>query len=369
MESVSPPFWAEGPIPPARLATYFIGRSEDVERLRKRWYQRAPARSVILGPARTGKRSLVAASLVGSERDVVPVRVRVDRLLPGTPLGLVEALLSSFQGKMDRTEWMRLTRLAHYGPADDAPLEALRALAAPLDRIPTGPAKTPLRPVVVFEGAERLAELPEEALSALDDLLATTRAHVVALAAHVPSVLVERVPTLFGPTGTRTLRPATLSKKEATDFVRARFAAVQCQPAPEALELLLDYAAGDPGSLQLLGARCHDVLRRKGKGRLTEEDVVEGLYLALESLPPEWTRILGELKGRGRDVFVALAVLPQPNVATIGRRIHLDGKNVSVLLGRLVERGAPVEKVGRGRFRITHRLLAEWIKKEWAVVG
>lgn len=361
MAEAPPPFWAEGPIPPALLDVHFVGRTEDRVRLARRWGQRAPARTVLSAPALGGKRSLLAASLADAEVPVVPIRVACHRLLPETPRGLVEAMLAGLRGKAPEAGLARAARTLQYGPPE-APDELILGLDALLDPIPGG------RPILVLEGAHALARLPEPTLGALDAWAAASRAHTVALVDHLPQDLQAACPAVFGPRGVRVTRPAPLGRPEAEAFLRDRFAAARCQPTPEALAMLLEYAGGDPASLQLLGARCHDVLQRRRKGRLEEGDVVDGLFLTLESLPPEWTRVLGALSGRARDAFVALAVLDGPSVADVGRRIHLDGKNVSVLLARLAERGAPIEKTGRGRWRITHRLLKEWVRKEWTVV-
>ena len=355
------PFWAEGPIPPALLDTYFVGRTEEVARLSNRWAQRAPARTVLLAPERAGKRSLLAATLRDTKGAVAPLHVRIDRLLPENGDGLAAALLEALALRAPSPVLTRLERHLRHGPPERA-AEVIRQLDGPLDGLDR-------RPLVLLEGAESLARLPPEVLAALDDLVGTTRAHFVATMAHLPAGLQEAVPRLLGPAGVRVTRLTPLARREAQEYVRARLAAVRCQPTAGALDLLLDYAGGDPASLQLLGARSHEVLLRSGRGRLQEEDVGEGLYMALESLPPDWTRILGELKGRSRDCFVALALLEDPTVSEVGERIRLDAKNVSVILSRLVERGAPVEKVARGRFRITHRLLAEWVRKEWQRVG
>lgn len=355
------PFWAEGPIPPAQLADHFVGRAEEVDRLAKRWAQRAPARTVLLAPARAGKRSLLNASLAATEADVTVVRIRLNRLLPATDTGFVAACLAATGRVAPHASLTRWERLLRTGPSE-TPIEALTEWPEALARVAG-------RPLLVLEGADTLADLSLDVLAALDAAAATTRAHLVTTLEHLAPALQEQIPTLLGPEGVRITRLAPLTKRQAGDYLQARFAAARCQAAPEALALMLEYTGGDPASVQLLGARCHDVLLREGRGRLEEADVADALYRALESLPPEWTRILGELKGRARDAFVATALLGNPSVSEVGRRIGMDAKNVSVLMGRLVERGAPVEKTGRGRYRITHRLLAEWVRKEWATVG
>lgn len=355
------PFWSEGPIPPAYLQTHFVGRQDEAERLAKRWAQRAPARTILVSPARGGRRSLLNASLAIDDIQATVVRIRVDRLLPETPRGFVSACLEATHAVAPHPSLPRLQRLVRLGPPE--------ALVEALDGWPEALARTPARALVVLEGADRLSALSREVLAALDQVVATSRAHFVTTMTQVPVELQERLPALLGPEGVRITRLVPLSRKEAGLFLRDRFAAVRCQATPEALALMLEYTGGDPASVQLLGARCHEVLLRAGKGRLDEGDVAEGLFRALESLPPEWTRILGELSGRARDAFVAVALGGNPSISEVGRRIGLDGKNVSVLLSRLVDRGAPIEKTGRGRYRVTHRLLAEWIRKEWTVVS
>lgn len=360
-QSRDPPFWTEGPIPPARIETYFLGRLEERERVAKRWGQRAPARTVIVAPAGGGKRSLLNATIRDTNAEVNPLRLRVDRLLPQNGHGLARALVEAVNLRHPHPALPKLARQLRFGPPE-APQEVIAELAEPI-------AKIPGRPLLILEGAHGLARLPDETLAALDDLAATSRAHFASLSDHLSPTLQARLPNLLGPAGVRVTRLTALPRKDAAHFLQKRFEAVDCSLDYDALQLLLDYAGGDPRGLQLLGSRTHDVLLRRGSTRVTEQEVAEGLYLTLESLPPEWTRMLGRLEGRNRDAFVALALLDNPTVSKVGERISLDSKNVCVVLARLAERGAPIEKTGRGRWRISHRLLSEWIRKEWTLAG
>jgi hypothetical protein len=343
------------------VETYFRGRQEERERVARRWGQRAPARTVVIAPAGGGKRSLVNATTRDVGQEVTPIRVRLDRLLPENGHGLARALIDAINLRHPHPALPRLARQLKYGPPE-VPGMVLRELAEPL-------AKVPGRALVVLEGAHGLARLPEETLGALNDLAASSRAHFACLVDHLNPTLQERLPNLLGTTGTRFTRLDPLSRRDAGVFLQDRFEAAGARLEMDALHLMLEYAGGDPRGLQLLGARTYDVMLRSGRFRVTEEEVAQGLYLTLESLPPEWTRILGRLEGRARDAFVALALLEKPTVSAIGERIDLDPKNVCVVLARLAERGAPIEKTGRGRWRISHRLLAEWVRKEWTLTG
>lgn len=356
-----PPFWTSGPIPPARVSTYFVGQSDQRDRVAKRWGQRAPARTVLIAPAGGGKRSLLNATLHDQRETVRPLRIRVDRLLPQNDQGLARTLVEVVNLVAPHPSLPRLARHLKYGPPE-APQEVILDLAEPLSKVPQ-------RPLVALEGAHQLVRFSDETLASLDALASSSRAHFACLLDHIPPVLQTQVPNLLGPTGVRVTRLGALSRKEAEGFLERRFEHAGCGLEESALQLMVEYSGGNPANLQLLGARTHDVLLRNGARKVTEEDVAEGLYLALESLPPEWTRPLAQLEGRLRDVFVALALLDNPSVSEVGERISLDAKNVCVVLGRLAQRGAPVEKVGRGKWRITQRFIAEWVRKEWAVAG
>lgn len=315
----------------------------------------------MVAPAGGGKRSLINASTRDTHAELTVIRLRVDRLLPENGHGLARALIDAINLRHPHPSLPKLARQLRYGPPE-APQEVIRELVEPL-------AKVPGRPLVVLEGTHCLARLPDETLSALDDLAATSRAHFASLTDHLSPTLQARMPTLLGPAGVRVTRLNPLGRREAADYLRSRFDSVGCRLDYDALQLILDYAGGDPRGLQLLGSRTHDILLRQGANLVTEQTVADGLYLTLESLPPEWTRILGRLEGRARDAFVALALLDNPTVSKVGERIALDPKNVCVVLARLAERGAPIEKTGRGRWRISHRLLSEWIRKEWTLAG
>lgn len=352
----APAFWTDGPVPPALSRDLVFGRADLVERLRRRWRQRAPVRTLLVGPPLSGRRTTLRASLREVNSPLAVIRIDVQALVPATGRGLAEAILKALRGRISVSRWNQAAKdLRHPDEAEAA------ATLADVDTLLAGLPKEE-RPFVVFEGAEHLTDLPDATLQGLEAWAAGSSAHIVLTVAHVPSRLKEYLPSLCGTAGVRETRLEPVARQSAATFLGNRLAHARCQARPEAAALLLEFAAGDPASLQWLGRHLVDHAKRQTRGLVTLDDAVEAIAEAVATLPWPWVGPLGALSGRLRDVFVALAFHDAASITDVGERIHLDAKNVSVLLSRLIDRGYPVEKVARGRYRISHRLIREHVR-------
>lgn len=293
------PFWAAGPVPPARLSTLALTRPLALAAVQAGLG--ADGRAVIGGPRRGGRTTLVHQVAAALRRPFVVVDAAA--LLRGDEEEALQAVRDLSRKPADDLGWAEAVRLWH----------------------------------------------PEAAL-AVDSCEAPQRGWVRTLAdkADVPVLAVEE-----GAAGGAAV-PDPIADETARSFLERRARTLRMAWTPPALREAVAFADGRVDALQRLGAAALHAALEQGRSRVTADDLLEGAVDAAE--PP--VDALAGLSPPRASLLKAMVRAPEATPTEWAHRCGLDPKAAVVHLQRLEGHDGLVRRTGRGRYRIASPLLA-----------
>lgn len=151
--------------------------------------------------------------------------------------------------------------------------------------------------------------------------------------------------------------------KDAEQFLKARMKRGKLSWEEATLHHVVELCQGHPYYIQLLGFWCYERALSTGKKRIDAPILSLAYAEALKNIPAHLLSSFGKLKGKTKDVFVAMCLHNLTAVSEIGKRINMPANNVYQLLQQIEQSSALVQKVAEGKFEVTDHFLKDYVKQ------
>lgn len=374
------PYFAGKEIPKEYLDIYFFDRKKEIEELKWKLERKPALNFALYGQRRLGKTSLIEKINHVLKKRCLPILIKCEELLPLDELTFLQnlaiRLLDEYSKleklvKIQKTlkELTTRTRIGleiaditfwlKFGEKKITVKEALDKCFELIDKIGL---KSKRKVIIFLDEFQELFSFGDKFLWALRAKISSSKASfVVSSSWHrfYYEITNERRPffNFF-----EAYEIKEVPRAEAKKYLLKRARRFNLKFGTSVLERILDVSECKPFYLQLLALKCY--MLSMPKKRVSENVFERALEETIESIPAHLVASFAILKGRKRDVFVALCLYDFKKPADIAKKIDLEPKNVIVILDRLIKEHGLIKKIGR-EYYASDNFLKEYVKRQY----
>ncbi len=377
------PYFAGKEIPEEYLDTYFFNRKKEIEELTWKLERKPAMNFALYGQRRFGKTSLIEKLTKILRENCLPIFIKCEELLPLDELTFLQNLsirLLEEYGKLekltkikkalidlavgtqvgleiaDATFWLR------FGERKITVKEALDKCFEIINKVAL---KSKRKVIVFLDEFHELFSFGDQFLWALRAKISSSKA----------SFVVSSSWHRFHNEITNEKRPffnffevyeiTEVPRGEAKEYLLKRAKKFDLKFEDVVLEKVLEVSQCKPFYLQLLALKCYTL--SLPKKIVTAELFEKALEETIKSIPAHLVSSYGALRGRKRDVFVAMCLYDFRKPADIAKQISMEPKNIIVILSRLIKDYGLVEKIKQEYF-ISDNFLKEYVKNQYTTI-
>ncbi len=373
------PYFAGKEIPEEYLDTYFFNRKKEIKELKWK-LEREPALNFALyGQRRLGKTSLIEKLNQILREKCLPILIKCEELLPLDELTFLQNLtirLLEEYSKLDKLTKIKeglkelairtkvsleiadITFWLQFGEKKITVKEAIDKCFELIDKIVL---KSKRKIIIFLDEFQEIFNFGDKFLWTLRAKISSSKASfVVSSSWHrfKEEITNEKRP-FFNFFETYEIKEA--SREDAREYLLKRAKKFNLKFETSILEKILDISECRPFYLQLLALKCYmlSVPKKIVNQKIFEEAFKE----TIKNIPAHLIASFALLKGRKKDVFVAVCLYNLKKPAEIAKKIDMEPKNVIVILFRLIEDGI-VKKI-KQEYYVSDNFLKEYVKLQY----
>lgn len=368
------PYYAGKEVP---REEYFFNRTREIRLLKKALSSQVPTNIAIVGLRRTGKTSLIK-KLSKELTNKISLVIKCEKLLPFDELtffqNLVKELIKKYSSKgvlikeglkktaqkisrvgltiQDIDFWMDLGKgKAELKEVMDKAFELIEQISK-------------AKQVVVFlDEFQELYVFGDKFLWALRAYIADSSASFVVSSSHhrFLNILQDEGRPFFNFFEITHLKE--IDKEDARHYLIKQIKKYGFSYGEGVVDKILEESRLNPFYIQLLGLKGYENALMENKKVIDLDVYNKGFKDCLDNLPAYLLNAYSKLKGRTRDIFVAMCVWDLERPSEIAEKVGLNTSNVSQILKQIEETYGLIKKEEVG-YKVVDRFLKEYIKRE-----
>lgn len=374
------PYFAGKEIPEEYLEAYFFDRKKEIEELRWKLERKPALNFALYGQRRLGKTSLIEKINKVLKKKCLPILIKCEELLPLDELTFLQnfaiKLLDEYSKiekliKIEKTlkelaartkiglEIADITFWLKFGEKKITVKEALDKCFELIDKIAL---KSKRKVIIFLDEFQEIFGFGDKFLWALRAKISSSKASfVVSSSWHrfYHEITNEKRPffNFF-----ETYEIKEVPRNDAKEYLLRRAKRFNLKFDASIAENILDVSECKPFYLQLLALKCYVLSMPK---KIVNKAIFEkALEETIKNIPAHLVASFAALKGRKKDVFVALCLYDLKKPADIAKKISMEPKNVIVILGRLIKDYGIVKKIGQ-EYYVSDNFLKGYVKLEY----
>lgn len=360
---------------------YFTNRAKEIQEILSLLRSRPAFNIALVGSRRIGKTSLILELKEKMDKEI-PILIKCEEeLYPKTPenffKNVVKKLAEEHEKRSEKL-LVKLKRLKRVLPAKVAlsykeigffmewkEKDAKALMEKTFDIIEKMDKETKTKVIIFLDEFQELFDFGDDFLWALRGYISDSPASFVvtsSLGRFEEELKSEKRPFFNFFTVKRIGR---ISNTELKNFIISRAKRFEMTFTNDAVDALISDAEGHPYYAQLLALESYECAKIHHLKRVDISVYKEAFERALEHIPAHLTSQFMKLRGKTRDLFIALC-LGKSKVAEIAKEVGINTSNASQILKQIEREYDLIEKVAMGRYRLKDKFLATWVQNRYA---
>jgi len=377
------PYFAGKEIPKEYLDIYFFNRKKEIKELKWKLERKPALNFALYGQRRLGKTSLIEKLNQVLGKKCLPILIKCEDLLPLDELTFLQnlsiRLLEEYRKlekltKIKKTlrelavgtriglEIADITFWLRFGEKKITVKEALDKCFELIDKIVL---KSRRKVIIFLDEFQEIFNFGDKFLWALRAKISSSKSSfVVSSSWHrfYQEITNEKRPffNFF-----EAYEIKEVPRKDAKEYLLRRAKKFNLKFEASVLEKILDVSECKPFYLQLLALKCYMLSMPR---KIVNEKIFEiALKETIENIPAHLMASFALLKGRKKDVFVAMCLYNLKKPADIAKKVYMEPKNVIVILGRLIKDYGLVKKT-KQEYYVSDKFLKEYVHSQYTTI-
>ncbi len=367
---------------------YFFDRVRILNELKQKLISQESVHIALVGERLIGKTSIIDRLAGMIDKEVIPVTIKCDKLIPKNRLELcnkltveilnrtpkgnagVQALISQLKEQarlktgsaiiQEGEVWLNLelTEAKKVALAYDLTFELISGIQKALSK----------RLVVFLDEFQELFSFGAEYQPFLLKYMAKCSANFVVSGSN--KMLREYLSDSSEPFYNffTVYRISPISIEECGEYITLRLNEFGIRIEGEVLKEMLRVCSGRPYYVQLIGSRLYDVCKRMNTGEINWDVYKTAFEEILRAPPVQLISVFNRLKGKTKTVFAAMCLFAPKNSTELGKKLIMLPSHVTQLLTQLCKIHGLL-KQENDFFAVEDEMLKEWVKRQFGAAA